>query len=165
MTGKKVMSENTKEHHEYVFIARMNIAYHERAERRYSLWLNYTAMMSLLLASASFIAVSQLSFLKGHGPLIVTITSLLVTVMNAAVLAFGMQNRAKRHWDLKRKWTIFHGMVVQSDKEDTAALKVLAAELVDINSSEPPPNESMLNKAYKSTCTAMGLKHPELKNG
>jgi len=117
----------------------------------------HTSMASLLLASAAFVAISQLPWVAQYSNWIIAISALAVTVLNSAVLAFGMVSKAKEHADFKRKWTEFHGHVLNADIESDFAISSLDKLYIDINSSEPAPNKNWLDQAYDATCIAMGV--------
>lgn len=151
--------------HELLYLGRMNIFYHERCERRFGLWLNWTSMASLILASASFAALSDSSWLAGLKYYIIAAASLTVTVLNSAVLAFGMVEKNKLHSDLKRQWSEFYGKLFVIDENDQYEISRLHKEMAKINSSEPAPLRSLLKKAQIDATRSMGLEPPEeMKN-
>ena len=150
-------SENELKKHEYIFKARMNSLYHERLDRFYNHWINWTSFASLLFASTAFVAVGQLPMLQPYSDWIVVLSALVVAILNSIVLAFSMNNKSKEHSEFKRRWSEFHGEALAANVDRDGDFSKLDKIFVEINASETPPNQTRLKNAHKATVIAMGL--------
>jgi len=145
--------------HELMFQARMNIRYHEALERRYQSWINWTSFASVTMASAAFAAMADVlpADLAPYKNGLAAGVTLLVTLLNGGVLAFGMLDKLGVHADLKRQWMSYLGRV-NAARESMADLE---REFHALNAREPAPKPRLLGQAYHDTCAALGLQPEE----
>lgn len=143
--------------HTLRFSARMNITYHEELEQFYSQWLGWSAFVSLILSSASFAALSNLvpPSLQPFREWALAALALGVTVLNGALLAFGMRGKFITHAELKRKWIDFLGQVETASEAELSALE---RKFHEINAQEPAADRRRLDRAYEQACVMLGVK-------
>lgn len=142
--------------HDLLFLARMNIRYHEVLERRYESLLNWTAFVSLLLSSAAFIALADAlpSFVLPYKNLMVSCVALLAAILNGAVLSFGILGKFATHADLRRQWIAQLSNVASAEDQQ---LPNLERDYHALNAREPAPDRKLLEQAYEETCRALGV--------
>jgi hypothetical protein len=139
----------TDKKHEIIFQAKMNIYYHESKENFYSKFLENTTFITLILSSAtisSFIAdFNVLGFIFG----------ITITILNAAVLSYGMLQKLMLHREFKRDW----GDIINlsESKKSIDDLIIIDKKIVNLNTREPSPNTKLVKKSYEQTKIAMGL--------
>ncbi len=147
--------------HNIVFQSLMNFYYHEDAERKYSILLNWTAFLSIIFSSASFAAIGDIvpSFFVMHRDAFIAISAFAITCLNSIVLAFGVLNKMELHRDLKRKWSSLYGSA-RLTAEVVEQIDSIENLFYELNKEEPPAAKKRLEKAYEHACTSMGLKMP-----
>lgn len=142
-----------------LFLGRMNVRYHESMELHYERFINWTSFTSVLLSSAAFVSFSSLlpESLQSSKEAIFSVVALVVTTLNAAVLALGMFNKFTTHSELKKQWIIF---LAHLDRADESHLGDIEQELHDLNAREPAASPKLLHKAHEKTKAALGWVNP-----
>ncbi len=138
-----------------LFLARANITYHEQRELLFERFISWTAFLSVLLSSAAFGTMGGAlpEALLPHAGSWFSIMTLLVTALNAAVLAFGMFNKFVIHADLKKEWMRFLARLERTDDEH---LTEMVNALHDLNAREPAATNAAFKKAQDETKAALG---------
>lgn len=134
------------------FLGRANICYHEGKELYYERFLNWTSFASLMLSSAAFVSITPLLPQAGQG-YITGGLAVLVTFLNAGVLALGMLTKYTTHADLKKEWMRF---VARLDRTDDEHLPDMEQSLHDLNAREPAGTDTDFAKAEDKTRIALG---------
>lgn len=140
---------------DFFFLGRMNVRYHENRELHYERFINWTALASVLLSSAAFVALGPLlpeDWQFARDP-ITAVATLLVTALNGAILAFGMFNKFTLHADLKRQWMAF---LARLERTDDAHLNEVEQAFHEMNAREPAADDKLLKKIQKQTQEALG---------
>ncbi|MCP5197023.1 MAG: hypothetical protein H6974_09590 [Gammaproteobacteria bacterium] len=138
----------------FLFLGRMNVRYHENRELHYERFINWTALASVLLSSAAFVALGPLlpdAWQPGKEA-ITAIATLLVTTLNGAMLAFGMFNKFTLHADLKRQWMAF---LARLERTDDSHLGEIEQAFHEMNSREPAADDKLLKEIHKKTQEAL----------
>jgi hypothetical protein len=156
---------SVSEKHELVFQAKMNVYYHESAERDYSNLLVLTSFLSIVFSSAAFAAIGNV--IPGWIPIskdtIISVFSLLITCLNGAVLALGARQKANLHSALKKRWIDVLSDIQITNESEHEKIEEITRRFYKNNAEEPPPSKRRLDKAYKAVCVSMGLQ-PVISN-
>lgn len=147
--------------HKLKFQAFMNLKYHENAENDYSSFIKFSAFVSMVLSSSAFITVSNIfpqliEINEVKKDVIFACITLIVTLLNIFVFAFGTSYKIDHHRDLKRKWSEFYGSL-KLLAETKQQLDKLERNFFELNKEEHPPNQRRLKKSYNQACEKMGL--------
>lgn len=138
----------------------MNTIYHESRELWYSRVLNWTTFISIVFSSAAIAALgdflpAQWQSLNG---IIAASCAALIAVLNAAILSFGVIEKAKLHTILRIRWIQALGKAQRISPEASPEdVKKVVDEFVALATEEPPPIPSILESSFVKTRTAMGL--------
>ena len=151
----------THNRNDLLFLGRMNVRYHESMELFYGRFLNWAVFASLLLSSTAFAAASSMlpDPWRPYRDAIIAALALGMTLLNAAVVAFGMYGKFIVHVDLKKRWITFLWRLEQTDDAQLHAIDTLFNEL---NAQEPAPNRYLLNRAHAKTQEALGWAQPSV---
>ncbi len=87
--------------------ARANIAHHERMERFYNQWLDWTAFVSLIMSCFILAILSIPVLLYPFREWAIAAIAFCATLLNGVTLLFGMREKFFIHAHLKREWIGF----------------------------------------------------------
>lgn len=162
-------SDLIQKKHEYIFISRMNIAYHGREERMFISMTNFSTFFSIVLSSATIASFGNIlpPAFSTYSKYLGFIFASTVTVLNALMLAFRIQTRANEHKDFRRKW---YGILKEVDlvkiaedgkniNECQTKLNNIFSEMSQVSAVEPPENKKRLLHAALETCKTLGLEY------
>ncbi len=158
MSSKLLTDKLGRRKHEIVFQALMNVYYHENIENNSLKLLNWTAFITIIFSSTSFVLIADFvpTTFKFAKEIIFALLTFSITCLNSIVLAFGVSHKMMLHRDLKKKWLELYGSANQAE-ESTEKIENIECLYNDLNTLEPPANEKQLEIAYKKTCIKMGL--------
>ncbi len=136
-----------------LFSVRLSIRYHERRQRFMSNILNFTLWWGLVMGSASMAAVLA----ELPSPFWTVVPMLLLTVLSAACLAYGIRARFVLHDDLRRRFIALEAKLRESrdDPDETARWGEL--ERLRIEADEPPILEVLACLCHNAESRAMGF--------
>jgi hypothetical protein len=156
-------SEKVKDKlHTLEFRGRMSLFYHEKRERFYSNYLNWTAFASIIFSSIAFFFINEKLDFFGLDAWFLGFSALVVSGMNGSILAFGMVHKSHEHAIFRSKWVRFLGKVnTQRTEENLDTIAHLEKLFYDITEEEPSTISKDVDWAYNKAIEAMGLKAPE----
>lgn len=123
--------ELTLRKHHARFRALLNISYYEKAERFYSRISSMTVFFSIVLSSTAFAALGDVLPIPATSQVATgSVFSCIVALLNAIVLAFGIQDKANDALYMRKRWLELHGSISSmhlDTLEDEAANERLSA--------------------------------------
>ena len=161
------LEQMNKRLHKLEFRGKMSFFYHEKRERFYNSYLNWTAFLSIIFSSAAFLFINNQLDLFGVEKLdtwLLALSALLVSAMNGSILAFGMVHKSHEHAIFRSKWVRFLREVsVQrtNDTMDTDSITQLERQFHNLTEEEPSTIPKDVEWAYNKTIDVMGLTHPK----
>ena len=138
-----------------LFRVRRSLRYHSRRQKHYTRLHETMLLFALLCGSASVTAF--FAKVEEWNSLLTLTPPLLVSVFSGASLVFGTVQKMWLHADFVRRFTDIEKQLVVSDNLSAETLAALHVQVLDIESTEPPPlqvlnvmcrNEQMRAEGY-----------------
>lgn len=146
--------------HHLLFIARLSVNYHSKAERFYLNVANIATYLAIILSAGSITALSELGTTSTNLKAIGAIFALIVLIVNAAILAYGVPQKANIHAGFRTQWIKLLGNIQKietSNKENYILLKSLEADSFLMHEQEPVIVKRWQLDADRLTRINMGL--------
>ena len=143
------------DYNELLFSVRLSIRYHERRQRFMHSVLNFTLWWSLVMGSASTATI------LGSAPdLLKILPALLLTVLSAGCLAYGVRARAALHDDLRRRFIDLEAQL-RRQGESVDAAQQGELDRLRIEADEPPILRVLACICHNAESKSMGIPSKE----
>ncbi len=138
-------------YNELLFSVRLSVRYHERRQRFMANVLNFTLWWSLVMGSASTAAI-----LGAVSDLWKVLPVLLLTVLSAGCLAYGVRARAALHDDLRRRFIALEAELREKGESHETAQQG-EIDRLRIELDEPPILRVLACICHNAESRSMGI--------
>ncbi|MGD9953460.1 MAG: hypothetical protein AB7S87_12860 [Burkholderiales bacterium] len=126
-----------------------SVRYHERRQRWYDWWDRIAKVVALVGGAATVAAV------LGPGTPQLWVAA-AITVTSALTLVFGFADRARLHFDLKRRYCALEARIIEAGAPDEAAIRKYEAEISLMEGDEPPVLATLVQLCQNEVAQARG---------
>jgi hypothetical protein len=142
-----------------VFIARLSVNYHSRAERFYLNIANIATYLAIILSAGTMAVLSDIVLTPDNIKTIGATFSLVVLIINGGILAYGIPQKANTHANFRMQWIKQLGNIqrIETNSDNYSLLKNLEYEGFLINEQEPVTVKKWVLSADRLTRINMGL--------
>lgn len=132
------------------FSVAVSIRYHARRRAWFDGLARWPSVVSLVAGSAAFVSISQ------GLPALATVASAATAIFGGANLVFGFAERARRHDDLVRKFTLLAAEIAEATSPSRADVRRWHGAKIRIEAEEPTPNNVLNVLCHNEEAEARG---------
>jgi len=132
------------------FSVSVSVRYHSKRRSWFDALARWPSVVSLVAGSAAFVSISQ------GMPTLATVASAATALFGGANLVFGFAERARRHDELVRKFTLLAAEIAETATPSHSELRRWMGAKYRIEADEPTPNNVLNVLCHNEESEARG---------
>lgn len=132
------------------FSVSVSVRYHSKRRAWFDALARWPSVVSLIAGSAAFVSISQ------GMPTLATVASAATALFGGANLVFGFAERARRHDELVRKFTLLAAEIAETASPSHSDLRRWMGAKYRIEAEEPSPNNVLNVLCHNEEAEARG---------
>lgn len=126
-----------------------SIRYHQRRESFFDWWDKFAKAIAVLGGAATVVSVVHVDAIRLAIAAAITVTSTLS-------LVFGFSQKARQHFDLRKRYGQLEAEVLESDIVDSVLLSKWNGKIALIEADEPPPLAALVQISQNDVTRSRG---------
>lgn len=132
------------------FSVAVSVRYHAKRRAWFDGLARWPSVVSLIAGSAAFVSISQ------GLPALATVASATTALFGGANLVFGFAERARRHDELVRKFTLLAAEIAEAASPSRSDVRRWVGAKLRIEAEEPTPNNVLNVLCHNEEAEARG---------